>query len=173
MNTAMIKNQILERWQRSPLKRRWSTLVPRERLALALMLACVLGALLYISLWQPAQQRLTNAREALAQQLELSGYLQAKAPLARALVEKPTTTLAPDQLQGLVTSSAAAAQLNIERIDNGGDGSLQVNLQPVAFNQLLRWFTELEGQGVRIDEAGLDRNEEGLVTSRLTLRVAQ
>ena len=72
-----------------------------------------------------------------------------------------------------VTTSAAAAQLTIERIDNQGDGSLQVSLQPVAFNLLLRWFNELEAQGVRIDEAGLDRNEEGLVTSRLTLRVAQ
>ncbi len=173
MNTAMMKNQLLERWQRSPLQRRWAAMVPRERHALTLMLLCILGALLYLSVWQPAQHRLVNAREALAQQLELSGYLQAKAPLARALVAEPTSSLAPDQLQGLVTSSAAAAQLSIERIDNGGDGRLQVNLQPVAFNLLLRWFTELEAQGVRIDEAGLDRNEEGLVTARLTLRVAK
>jgi general secretion pathway protein M len=173
MSTVMIKSQLLDRWQRSPLQRRWATLVPRERMALALMLVFVIGALLYISLWQPAQHRLQNAREALAQQLELSGYLQAKAPQARALVEKPTATLAPEQLQGLVTAGAAAAQLTIERIDNQGDGSLQVNLQPAAFPLLLRWFTELEGQGVRIDEAGLDRTEEGLVTTRLTLRVAQ
>jgi general secretion pathway protein M len=173
MNTTMLKGQLLERWQRSPLQRRWSTLVPRERMALALMLLCIVGALLYISFWQPAQHRLHNAREALAQQLELSGYLQAKAPQARALVERPTSSIAPEQLQGLVTTSAAAAQLTIERIDNQGDGSLQVSLQPVAFNLLLRWFNELEAQGVRIDEAGLDRNEEGLVTSRLTLRVAQ
>lgn len=173
MNTATFKTQMLDRWQRSPLQRRWTTLAPRERLALGLMVLCVFGALLYISFWQPAQHRLHNAREALAQQLELSGYLQAKAPLARALVEKPTASLAPEQLQGYVTTSAAASQLTIERIDNSGDGSLQVNLQPVAFNLLLRWFQELEGQGVRIDEAGMDRNEEGLVTARLTLRVGQ
>jgi general secretion pathway protein M len=173
MNTAILKNQLAERWQRSPLQRRWTTLVPRERMALVAMLVFLIGALLYISLWQPAQHRLHNAREALAQQLELSGYLQAKAPQARALVERPTSTVAPEQLQGLVTASAAAAQLTIERIDNQGDGSLQVNLQPVAFNLLLGWLKELEGQGVRIDEAGLDRSEEGLVTSRLMLRVAQ
>jgi general secretion pathway protein M len=173
MNTAILKNQLAERWQRSPLQQRWTTLVPRERMALVAMLVFLIGALLYISLWQPAQHRLHNAREALAQQLELSGYLQAKAPQARALVERPTSTVAPEQLQGLVTASAAAAQLTIERIDNQGDGSLQVNLQPVAFNLLLGWLQELEGQGVRIDEAGLDRSEEGLVTSRLMLRVAQ
>lgn len=171
MNTAILKNQLAERWQRSPLQRRWATLIPRERAALMLMLVFVLGALLYISFWQPAQHRLHNAREALAQQLELSGYLQAKAPQARALVEVPTGSVAPEQLQGLVTASAANAQLTIERIDNQGDGSLQVNLQPVAFNLLLSWFKDLEGQGVRIDEAGLERNEAGLVTSRLTLRV--
>ncbi len=173
MNTATMKTRLLDRWQRSPLQRRWAALAPRERVALGLMLVCVIAALLYISFWQPAQHRLHNARESLAQQLELSGYLQAKAPLARALVEKPTATLAPEQLQGFVTTSAAASQLTIERIDNAGDGSLQVNLQPVAFNLLLRWFQELEGQGVRIDEAGMDRNEEGLVTARLTLRVGQ
>ncbi len=173
MNTAILKNQLTERWQRSPLQRRWATLVPRERLMLVLMLVFVVGALLYIAFWQPAQHRLHNAREALAQQLELSGYLQARAPQARALVERPTSSVAPEQLQGLVTASAAAAQLTIERIDNQGDGSLQVNLQPVAFNLLLSWFKDLEAQGVRIDEAGLDRNEEGLVTSRLTLRVVQ
>lgn len=170
---ASVSQQLSVIWQRSPLQRRWATLVPRERLALQVMLLFVIGALLYLSLWQPAQHRLHDAREALAQQLELSNYLQAKAPLARTLVEKPTQTLAPEQLQGLVTSSAAAAQLTIERIDNQGDGSLQINLQPVAFSQLLKWLSELEGQGVRIDEAGLDRNEDSRVTARLTLRVAQ
>lgn len=171
MNIAIVKSQFAERWQRSPVQRRWATLVPRERMALVLMMVFVVGALLYISLWQPAQHRLHSAREALAQQLELSGYLQAKAPQARALVERPSSSVAPEQLQGLVTASAAAAQLTIERIDNQGDGSLQINLQPVAFGLLLGWFKELEAQGVRIDEAGLDRNEDGLVTSRLTLRV--
>lgn len=168
-----LTQQLSGMWQRSPLQKRWSTLVPRERLALVLMLVFVIGALLYIAVWKPAQQRLQNARESLAQQLELSAYLQAKAPLARTLIEKPTQTLAPEQLQGLVTSGAAAAQLTIERIDNQGDGSLQVNLQPVAFSQLLNWLSELEGQGVRVDAAGLDRNEDGRVTARLTLRVAQ
>lgn len=167
-----ISNQLTGLWQRSPLQRRWATLVPRERLALLVMLLFVLGALLYIAFWKPAQHRLQNARDALAQQLELSAYLQAKAPLARNLVAKPTQSLAPEQLQGLVTSSAAAAQLTIERIDNQGDGSLQINLQPVAFGQLLKWLSELEAQGVRIDEAGLDRNEDGRVTARLTMRVA-
>lgn len=175
MSRAVMGNlaqQLTGVWQRSPLQKRWSTLVPRERVALLLMLLFVVGALLYIALWKPAQHRLQNAREALAQQLELSAYLQAKAPLARSLVTKPVQSLAPEQLQGLVTSSAAAGQLTIERIDNLGDGGLQINLQPIAFNQLLQWLSDLEGQGVRVDEAGLDRNEDGRVTARLTLRVA-
>ena len=170
---STLSTQLSGVWQRSPLQKRWTTLVARERLALLVMLLFVVGALLYISLWRPAEQRLQNAREALAQQLELSSYIQSKAPAARRLVAKPVQTLAPEQLQGLVTASAAAAQLSIERIDNQGDGSLQVSLQPAPFGQLLRWFTTLEGQGVRISETGLDRNEDERVTARLTLRVAQ
>ncbi|MNF17653.1 General secretion pathway, M protein [compost metagenome] len=47
---------------------------------------------------------------------------------------------------------------------------MQVNLQPAAFPNLLRWFGVLEGQGVRIDEAGLNRNEDGRVTARVSLK---
>ena len=80
-------------------------------------------------------------------------------------------TLDPARLQGLVTASAAEQGLAIERLDTEGLGVVQVSLQPVAFAQLLRWIQALEGQGVRVEEAGLDRAEENRVTARLNLRV--
>jgi general secretion pathway protein M len=47
---------------------------------------------------------------------------------------------------------------------------LQVSLQPTEFSRLLNWLVSLEQQGVRVDEAGLERAEKGLVTTRLLLR---
>ena len=52
-------------------------------------------------------------------------------------------------------------------------GAVQVNLQPVAFAQLLRWIQALEEQGVRVEAAGLDRAEENRVIARLGLRVVE
>ncbi|WP_137885423.1 type II secretion system protein M [Pseudomonas sp. 2FE] len=169
---SALKNPFAAQLERSVLLQRWRALIPRERLALSLLALFLLALLLYLSVWRPAEQRLIAARSAFEQQRELNAYLQARAPLARALHSKPQVSLDPAKLQGLITASAAQQNLAVERLDSEGDGGLQVNLQPAPFAQLLRWFALLEGQGVRIDEAGLDRDEEGRVAARLTLRVA-
>lgn len=159
--------------QGSLLVQRWRALQSRERLALGLLALFVLLALLYLLLWQPVRQGVTAARSAYEQERALHAYLQAQAPLARSLASKPQASLDPARLQGLVTASAAEQGLAIVRVDSDSDGSLQVSLQPSPFAQLLRWFSQLEQQGVRIVEAGLDRTEDNRVAARLTLNVAQ
>lgn len=159
--------------QGSPLVQRWRALQSRERLALGLLALFVLLALLYLLLWQPAQQGVTAARSAYEQERALHAYLQEQAPLARSLVGKPQASLDPARLQGLVTASAAEQGLAIVRLDSDSDGSLQVSVQPAPFAQLLRWFSSLEEQGVRIAETGLERTEDNRVAARLTLNVAQ
>ncbi|WP_372874902.1 type II secretion system protein M [Pseudomonas sp.] len=159
--------------QGSRLVQRWRALQSRERLALGLLALFVLLVLLYLLLWQPAQRGVTAARSAYEQERGLHAYLQAQAPLARSLVSKPQTSLDPTRLQGLVTASAAKQGLAIVRVDSDRDGSLQVSVQPAPFAQLLRWFSSLEQQGVRIAEAGLERTEGNRVEARLTLSVTQ
>src|SRR3990167_3210198 len=105
--TAQLDNSLL--------LQRWRALAPREQFSLGSLGAFLLLVLLYLTLWQPTQ----------------------------------------------------------ERLDNSGDGALQLNLQPAPFAQLLRWFTVLQEQGVQIAEAGLDRAEDNKVAARLSLRVAQ
>jgi general secretion pathway protein M len=159
-------------WQNSVLLQRWRGLALRERLALSLLAAFLLLVVLYILLWQPAQQGVLAARSAFEQQRALYTYMQAQAPLARSLAAKPQVSLDPARLQGMVTASAAEQGLAIERLDSDSDGSLQVSVQSAPFAQLLRWFAVLEQQGVQIVEAGLDRDEENRVAARLSLRVA-
>jgi general secretion pathway protein M len=168
-----LKNPFAAQLHDSLLLQRWRALQPRERLALGLLALFVLLALLYLLLWQPARQGVTAARSAYEQERALHAYLQAQAPLARSLVSKPRASLDPTRLQGLVTASAAEQGLAIVRVDSDSDGSLQVSLQAAPFAQLLRWFSQLEQQGVRIAEAGLDRTEDNRVAARLTLSVMQ
>jgi general secretion pathway protein M len=171
-NLSESKKPFAAQLQGSLALQRWRALLPRERLALRLLALFVLLTLVYVLLWQPARQGVTAARSAFAQEQALYAYLQAQAPLARSLANQPQVSLDPARLQGLVTASAAEQGLLIERLDSDSDGSLQVSLQPAPFVQLLRWFTWLEQQGVRIAEAGLDRATDNRVTATLALNVA-
>ena len=154
----------------NPLVARWHALPPRDRLALGLLGGFLLLVLLSLLLWRPVSQNLEQARGFLQQQRALHAYLQEHAPQVRALQGKPQVSIDPTALQGLITGSAAGQGLNIERLDNQGDGGLQVSLQPTDFARLLRWLISLEEQGVRVEEAGLERAEKGLVSTRLLLR---
>lgn len=163
--TAQLDNSVL--------LQRWRALVPREQVALASLAGFLLLVLLYLTLWQPAQQRLLAARTAFDTQRELNAYLHSQAPLVRSLASAPQVSVDPQRLQGLVTASATTQGLTIERLDSDGEGVLQVSVQAAPFAQLLRWFAALQEQGVQIAEAGLDRAEANQVVARLSLRVAQ
>ncbi|ARS48330.1 type II secretion system protein M [Ectopseudomonas hydrolytica] len=165
-------NQNLQlQWQRSTLAQRWQGLPARDRLALLALSLFLLLVLFYLLLWQPAQRHAQAARAAFEEQRALYAYLQSRAPEVRGRDLQPRSSPDPARLQGLVTASAAEQGLVIERLDGEGQGAVQVSLQPAAFAQLLRWIELLEGQGIRVEELGLDRREENQVAARLSLRV--
>ena len=158
-----------QRLAHSPLGVRWQAMPPRDRLALSLLGGFLLLALLYLMAWRPVSQNLEQARSFLQQQRALHSYMQAHVPQVQAMQGRPQVSLDPSRLQGLVTASAASQGLNVERLDSQGDGGLQISLQATEFSRLLRWLVSLEEQGVRVEEAGLERADKGLVTSRLLL----
>lgn len=158
----------------SPLGQRWQGLPPRDRLALLLLGGFLLLVLLYLLAWKPAQQHARDARDYYQHERELHAYLSANAERARGLQggqQPQVQSVDAASLQGLLTRSAAEHGLSIERLDNQGEDGVQINLQGVAFAELLRWLVELEGRGVRIEESGLDRVGDGRVDARLNLRV--
>lgn len=159
--------------QQSLLLQRWRSLAPREQFALGTLGLFMLSVLFYLTLWLPNEQRLLSARSAFETQRELNAYLNNRAPAARDLGGTVRVRVEQPRLQGLVTTSAAAQGLTIERLDNTDNGGLQVNLQPTSFPLLLRWLDLLQEQGIEIAEAGLDRSDDEKVGARLSLRVYQ
>lgn len=155
--------------ENSPLAQRWRSLPPRDRLALVLLGGFLLLVLLYLSVWRPVERNAAEARQYYEQERELYAYLQANAERARGLSGEVQERVDANRLQGFVTRSAAERGLSIERLESQGPGELQVSLPSVAFAELLRWFVELEAQGVRLQEVGLDRGEPGRVAARLVL----
>lgn len=167
------KDTFARQLQQSVLLQRWKVLAPREQLSLTLLAAFLLLVLLYLTLWQPVQRQLQQARQSFMEQRDLHAYLQSQASLARSLSGIAVRTLEPERLQGVVTSSAGTQGLSIERLDGDGNGALQVNLQAAPFAQLLRWFAVLHEQGVEIAEAGLERADDNRIVARLSLRAVR
>lgn len=162
-----MRTQIMQ----SPLWLRWQALQPREQRSLALLGIVLALTLLYLLLWQPAQQRVSEARAYYQQELELYAYMLQNAELARQVASRSNqVTLAPEQLQGMVTATAQRHGLNIESLDNSGDGSLQITLPDVSHATLLRWLDDLQAAGVELAEVSLSRIGEGRVSARANLR---
>lgn len=166
---AEFKQQFQARAETSPLWQRWQQLQPRERLAVAALGLFLLLALLYLLLWQPVALNARNARSQYLQQRDLHLYLQANADQARQLSGQTQASLAPEQLQGLVTQTAQQKGLLIERFDSGDEG-LQISLPQAPFALLLRWLNELQAQGVQLVDVSLTRGAPGKVDARLTLK---
>lgn len=165
MNLAQ---QLTVRLADSPLWQRWQRLAPRERLALGLLAAFLLGVLFWFWLWLPAERAAQQARDSYLAQRDLHRYLEQNTDLARQLGgSSEAPSLAPDQLQGLITQSAQQSNLLIESFDNGADGSLQVSLPGASAALLLRWFDELQALGVRLAEVSLERVGDGQVNARV------
>jgi general secretion pathway protein M len=158
------------RMAESPLWLRWQRLQPRERLSLTLLAAFLAVVLLYLLVWQPAQRHAREARAAYQEARELHRYLEQNTELARQLSRSQPVTLAPEQLQGLVTQSAQESGLTIESFDNGSDGSLQVTLPGASYATLLRWFETLQAAGASLGEVSISQVGDGLVDARVTVR---
>lgn len=167
-----LARQFTVRLTESPWWQRWQRLEPRERLSLSLLAAFLLVTLCYLLLWQPAQQRVGEARAWFQQERELYGYLQQNTELARQMSRSNPVILAPEELQGLVTATAQQHGLVIESLDSGGDGSVQVTLPGVSHALLLRWFDELQAAGAVLAEVSLGRAGEGLVDARASFRAS-
>lgn len=165
-----LRQQMRVRLSESPLWLRWQRLQPRERMSLTLLGAFLLVVLLYALLWQPAQQRARDAQAYFQQERELHAYMEQNTELARRMSRSNPVSLAPEQLQGLVTQSAQQKGLTIESFDFGSDGSLQVTLPSAGYGTLLRWFDELQAAGATLAEVSLSQVGEGLVDARVSFR---
>ncbi len=173
MNALSVwKEQALAQWRQSSLGQRWQHLPSRERAALLALAGFLALVLLYMFVWQPTVQRLERARSYYESQQVLYTYIQENAPRARGLAQTKTV-LAPEQLQGLVTTSAQQRGLNLERLDNDGSSGLLISLAKAPFEPLLLWLSELQSQGVRLSEVNFDKAETGKVDAKVTLQAAE
>jgi len=152
-----------------------STLSPRERLLILLVLPLALLFIGYRFGWQP----LDAARD--AREAEIASYrlvavtagevaAQAAARPQGAALEEPDA----EPLAARVTASAEAAGLSLIRLEPEGD-SLRVAVADAGFAQVALWISDLEAErDVTLGAIEMDRRTApGTVSARLLLEPAR
>ncbi|WP_213995094.1 type II secretion system protein M [Arsukibacterium sp.] len=143
----------------------WASLATREQ-QLVSIAAVVLGVgALYWFIWQPLQQGYVNKRQALTQaQLQLAKLQQALPRLQQAGASDGRVG---GSLAQIVSNSSRTYNIRVSRMQPQND-QLQLVLEDVPFEQLLRWLDQLQStNGVKLVSLDVaDTDTSGIVRVR-------
>ncbi|KKO44603.1 type II secretory pathway protein [Arsukibacterium ikkense] len=143
----------------------WAGLAAREQ-RLVSVAAVVLGiGALYWFIWQPLHQSIVTKKVALTQaQLQLAQLQQALPQLRQASASQ---TRVGGSLAQIVSNSSRSFNIRVSRMQPQND-QLQLVLEDVPFEQLLRWLAQLQSTNgvklVSLDVANTDSS--GIVRVR-------
>lgn len=157
----------------------WSRLNRRQRVLLVLAAATVLGALVFVGLWEPMLESRDQRRDRVAAQQALVSWLGAVAPMAAELRQRADqgidqgTDASSRSLLGLADETARAAGLAgaLSRIEPAGEDRVRVWLDRADFVATMRWLEDLAGSHpVAVATLDLERAANaGQVNVRVTL----
>lgn len=149
-------------WQEAtaPLVQRWALLQEREQRALAVLGAFALAFVLW-GLWLGSHRAAQKAEMQLASSRALLRELQQSAPVA--------ATAGGGSVLRVASDAAAAGNLALSRIEPEGEGRARVWLEKADFNAVAAWLATLSAQGIRLEEAQVEKLADGGVSARLAL----
>lgn len=137
----------------------WKAMPARDRFLLNGLAVFLTGALAYQLLWQPTQQRLTNAERHYQQQLNLASQVQSAQP-------QRVQTMSTQPLSSRVSASAAAAGLDLQQIEVE-DEQLRLTISGEA-QILLMWLANLEQEAGTLQMLTLEKRGS-LLEARLVV----
>ena len=146
------------------LRAQWAQRSQRERVLLAVGAGLLALLLLVLLVLGPARQARLAAVDRHAEAIETLSLV------VSATDAPPAVAGSGAPLRAVVSQSAEAAGLVIDRYDSAGD-DVRVAIGEAAPPALFAWLTELrEQEGIEVVEAQLRREASGGVSARLTLR---
>lgn len=157
-----------------PYLARWRELEARERRLLTWGGAALVLFLLYALIWAPLRADLDHLRSSVPQNQTKLALMRAQALEVAQLRSRTPTSTPGGNLLSTVEQSAMNRGLrqSMTRIEPEGNAA-RVTFEEVNFNSLVTWLAELQAQGVRVENANLQRRPNvGLVSARLVLRGA-
>lgn len=157
----------------------WSTLQTRERLMVVIGALCLGIIVLWLMVWEP----LSTRRDELSQRVEAAQETLVWMQQASRQIEQQRTirddgiaasTDDGRSLLSVIDASAKQANLRkpIQRMDPQGDNGVDLWIEGVDFDELVRWLSRLQREhGIEIESISVDRTDEpGRIESRLSLQ---
>jgi general secretion pathway protein M len=137
----------------------WQQLNTREQRLVGAMAALIIIFILYSTIWQPLNDKLTGANEKVARQQTLLTWVSENTAHYQKAKRNSSVKNSQGSLSGIVNKSANSYKLTITRMQPQGD-TLQVWIDSVSFTQLLFWLEHLA-------------NNEGLKVKGIDLTLAE
>lgn len=148
----------------------------RERQLVLATSALIIVTLLYLIIWEPIFNGLSDQAQKHQTQLDILEWMQDAAVEVRALKATGVTKRRANSNQPaslLVEQSATAAGLKpyLTKLESTSDKGVRVTMDTASFDQMLLWLNTLQTQyGITVSSANLDRDDKpGAVNIRMTL----
>ncbi len=148
----------------------------RERQLVLATSALIVLTLLYLIIWEPIFNGLSDQSQKYQTQLDILEWMQDAAVEVRALKATGVTKRRANSNQPaslLVEQSATTAGLKpyLTKLESTSDKGVRVTMDTASFDQMLLWLNTLQTQyGITVSSANLDRDDKpGAVNIRMTL----
>ena len=149
---------------------RYEAAAAREQLALRVLGSFMLAILLLLLVLLPLHRFNSDAIAAYRAQQDTLAWMQAN----RALLGSTATSMRKpgDSVLTLANQSARSLGLSFKRYEPNGERGLNLWLEQVPFDQVIKWLEVLERDYgvIAVDFSASRRNEVGLVDVRLNLQ---
>ena len=105
--------------------------------------------LLYFTIWSPLNTSIETHKAALATEKETLIWVKEQTARANILRASSTKTSYSGSLTQLVNQTTRSANIPVSRMQPQGE-ELQVSIDQVPFNDLIKWLDTLEKRGVQV-----------------------
>lgn len=117
----------------------WLSLQPREQQLVKIAGVCISIGLFYAAIWQPIHQARSDSEIKAKAAAEQLSWLQSRLPL----LTQNSAVASSGSINDIVAQTAPQFKIKVSRMQPQND-QLQLSLEDVPFEQLLRWLTELQ-----------------------------
>ena len=116
----------------------WLSLQPREQQLVKIAGFFIGLGLFYVAIWQPIHQAKIDSELKAKAAAEQLSWLQSRLPL----LTQNSAVASSGSINDIVAQTAPQFKIKVSRMQPQND-QLQLSLEDVPFEQLLRWLTEL------------------------------
>lgn len=150
----------------------WESITEREQQLTLISTGVVSVALIYFLLWSPLASNLADSQNKLKSAQQTLQWVESNAnKLVEAGIGNNKTAAKKQNLSQLINSTAKRNKITISRIQNR-NGTVDVWINQVEFNQFIKWMTALQNQyQVQINSVDLNQDKvQGMIKiNRLSL----